>query len=87
MAWGTDRTDRLSERHTPLTSGSTAGRGCVESFNARLRDERLNGEVFHSPRDAEIVIEGRRRHNTVQPHPALRWTPPAPEVRLPKPQA
>jgi hypothetical protein len=42
----------MSERHTPLTSGSTAGRGCVESLNARLRDEPLNGEVFHSLREA-----------------------------------
>ncbi len=61
--------------------------GCVESFNARLRDDLLNREVFHSLREAQALIEAWRRHtNAVRPHSALRWAPPAPEVRLTKPQ-
>ena len=36
--------------------------GYVESFNARLRDELLNGEIFYSLREAQIIIESWRRH-------------------------
>ena len=31
--------------------------GYIESFNARLRDELLNGEIFYTLREAQIVIE------------------------------
>ena len=31
--------------------------GCCECFNARLRDEVLNGEISYSLRDAQIQIE------------------------------
>ena len=31
--------------------------GYYESFNARFRDELLNGEIFHSLREAQILIE------------------------------
>jgi transposase InsO family protein len=55
----------------------------VESFNARLRDELLNGEIFYSLREAEIIIESWRRHyNTVRPHASLGYRPPAPEVLI-----
>ena len=30
--------------------------GCCESFNTRLRDELLNGEVFYNLKEAQIVI-------------------------------
>ena len=33
------------------------GDGYIESFNARLRDELLNGEIFYGLREAHIVIE------------------------------
>ena len=60
------------------------GNGYVESFNARLRDELLDGEVFYSLREAEVVIESWRRHyNGVRPHASLGFRPPAPEVVLP----
>jgi hypothetical protein len=36
--------------------------GYIESFNARLRDEPLNGEIFYTLREAQIVIESWRRH-------------------------
>ena len=43
----------------------------IESFNARLRDELLDGEIFYTLREAQIVIESWRRHyNTVRPHAA-----------------
>ena len=56
----------------------------VESFNARLRDELLNGEIFYSLREAQTVIESWRRHyNTIRPHGSLGYKPPAPEVLVP----
>ncbi len=59
-------------------------KGYVESFNARMRDERLEGEIFYSLRQAQIVIESWRRHyNTIRPHASLGYKPPAPEVFVP----
>ena len=54
--------------------------GYCESFNARFRDELLNGEIFYSLREVQILIERWRHHyNTVRPHGALGYRPPAPE--------
>ena len=59
------------------------GNGYVESFNGKLRDELLRGEIFYSLREAEVLIEAWRRHdNTQRPHSALGYRPPAPEVAL-----
>jgi transposase InsO family protein len=67
-----------------IMPGSPWENGYVESFNARLRDELLNGEIFYSLREAEIIIESWRRHyNTVRPHASLGYKPPAPEVVVP----
>ena len=67
-----------------IAPGSPWENGYVESFNARLRDELLDGEIFYSLREAEVVIESWRRHyNTVRPHASLGFRPPAPEVVLP----
>ena len=57
------------------------GNGYVESFNARLRDDLLDGEIFYTLRETQVVIESWRRHyNSVRPHGALEYPPPAPEV-------
>jgi len=40
-----------------ITPGSPWENGYIESFNARLRDELLNGEIFYTLREAQIVIE------------------------------
>lgn len=57
--------------------------GYVESFNGKLRDELLNGEVFYLLQEAQIVIEQWRRHyNTCRPHSALGYQPPAPEAQI-----
>ena len=67
-----------------IERGSPWENGYVESFNARLRDELLNGEIFYTLREAQIVIESWRRHyNTIRPHASLGHKPPAPEVFLP----
>jgi len=66
-----------------IEPGSPWENGYVESFNARLRDELLNGEIFYSLREAQIIIETWRRHyNAVRPHQSLGY-PPAPEVIIP----
>jgi transposase InsO family protein len=55
--------------------------GYVESFNGKLRDELLNGEVFNTLREAQVLIEEWRQHyNRVRPHSALGYRPPAPEI-------
>jgi transposase InsO family protein len=58
--------------------------GYCESFNSRLRDELLNGEIFTTLREAQVLIENWRRHyNAVRPHSSLGYRPPAPEAILP----
>ena len=62
-----------------ITLGSPWENGYVESFNARLRDELLDGEIFYTLREAQIVIESWRRHfNTIRPHASLGYKPPVP---------
>jgi transposase InsO family protein len=64
-----------------IEPGSPWENGYVESFNGKLRDELLNGEIFYSLAEARIVIEQWRKHyNTVRPHSSLGYRPPAPEV-------
>ena len=68
-------------------AGSPWENGYCESFNARFRDEFLNGEVFYSLREAQILIEQWRKHyNTKRPHSALGYRPPAPETVVPMDQ-
>ena len=51
-------------------------------FNGKLKDECLNGEIFYSLREAQVVIEMWRQHyNTVRPHSSLGYRPPAPLTR------
>jgi transposase InsO family protein len=67
-----------------IAPGSPWENGYIESFNARLRDELLNGEIFYSLREAQIVLESWRRHyNTERPHASLGYRAPAPEVFMP----
>ena len=48
------------------------------------KTELLNGEIFYSLREAQIIIEGWRKHyNTKRPHSALGYRPPAPETIIP----
>ena len=64
-----------------IEPGSPWENGYVESFNGKLRDELLNGEIFYTLAEAKIVIEQWRRHyNTARPHSSLGYKPPAPEV-------
>lgn len=70
-----------------IEPGSPWENGYIESFNARFRDELLNGEIFYTLKEAQIIIEEWRKHyNTVRPHSALGYRPPAPETIIPLPQ-
>jgi transposase InsO family protein len=68
-----------------IETGSPWENGYCESFNSKLRDELLNGEIFFSLAEAQVLIESWRRHfNAVRPHSALRYRPPAPEAVIPR---
>ena len=67
-----------------IEPGSPWENGYCESFNGKLRDELLNGEIFYSLKEARIVIEQWREHyNTIRPHSSLRYRPPAPQTFAP----
>jgi len=56
--------------------GSPWENGYCESFNTRFRDELLNGKIFYTLKEAQIIIEQWRRHyNTKRPHSALGYRP------------
>ena len=58
----------------------------AETTEQKLRDECLNGEIFYSLREAQVVIEKWRIHyNTKRPHSSLGYGPPAPLTIAPKP--
>ncbi len=64
-----------------IEPGSPWENGYCESFNAKLPDELLNGEVFYTLKEASVVIEQwRKDYNTIRPHSSLGYKPPGPEV-------
>jgi len=67
-----------------IEPGSPWENGYVESFNGKLRDELLNGEIFTTLTEARILIERwRREYNHCRPHSSLGYRPPAPEAKMP----
>jgi putative transposase len=67
-----------------IEPGSPWENGYCESFNGKLRDECLNGEIFYSLKEAQIVIEQWRvEYNTRRPHSALGYRPPVPAAYSP----
>jgi len=68
-----------------IEPGSPWENGDIESFNGKLRDERLNGEVFSSVPEAKVLTDAwRQYYNHHRPHSALGYRPPAPVVIKPK---
>lgn len=77
---------RIGVKTLYIEPGSPWENGYNESFNGKLRDELLNGEIFYTLREATILIERWRQHyNTLRPHSSLGYQPPAPETILPRP--
>jgi putative transposase len=55
-----------------IRPGKPVENGYIESFNGRLRDECLNGEIFFDLADARQKLEcWRRDYNDARPHSAL----------------
>ena len=48
-----------------IEPGSPWENGYCESFNGKLRDECLNGEIFYSLKEAQIVIEQWPPHSAI----------------------
>jgi transposase InsO family protein len=75
---------RIGVKTLYIEAGSPWENGYCESLNSKLRDELLNGEIFTTMREAQVLIENWRRHyNAIRPHSSLGYRPPAPEAILP----
>ena len=75
---------RVGVKTLYIEPGSPWENGYNESFNGKLRDELLNGEIFYTLKEAEVLIEQWRNHyNAVRPHSALGYRAPAPQTILP----
>ena len=76
---------RVQVKPLYITPGSPWENGYIESFNGKLRDELLNGEIFETLLEAKVLIERwRREYNQVRPHSSLGYRPPAPETIAPR---
>ena len=72
---------RIGVKTLFIEPGSPWENGYNESFNGKLRDELLNGEVFYTLQEAQVLIEKwRQEYNIFRPHSALKYKPPAPEA-------
>jgi len=75
--------ERIGVKTLFIEPGSPWENGYNESFNGKLRDEVLNGEIFYTLKEAQVIIEGwRKEYNTFRPHSSLGYLPPAPEAVL-----
>ena len=75
---------RLGTKTIYITLGSPWENSYCESFNGKLRDELLNGELFYTLREAQVLLEQWWVfYNTERPHSSLEYRPPAPETILP----
>jgi putative transposase len=55
-----------------IEPGSPWQNGYCESFNGKLRDECLNGGIFYTLKEAQILIEKwQAMYNTLRPHSTL----------------
>lgn len=67
-----------------IEPGSPWENGYCESFNAKLRDALLDGEIVYSLVEAKTVVESARQHyDTRRPHSSLGCKPPAAEAIVP----
>jgi transposase InsO family protein len=81
-----DWLQRLGVGPQYIEPGSPWENGYIESFNGKLRDELLNGEIFDTLLEAQVLIERWRwEYNTLRPHSSLGYRPPAPETFQPWP--
>lgn len=75
---------RVGVKTVFIEPGSPWENGYIESFNGKFKDELLNGEIFDTVTEAQVVTEHWRKHyNTMRPHSSLGYRPPAPEIFYP----
>jgi transposase InsO family protein len=68
--------NRLGVQTLFIEPGSPWENGYVESFNGKFRNELLNGEIFYTLKEAQVLIEEwRREYNTFRPHSSLNYRP------------
>lgn len=64
-----------------IEPGSPWENGYCESFNSKMRDEFLNREIFDTMFEVEVMTSRWiLEYNTVRPHSALGYRPPAPQT-------
>lgn len=75
---------RLDVKPLFIEPGSPWENGYIESFNGKMRDELLAGEIFYSIVEAQVILEQWRWHyNQIRPHSALGYIPPTPATFIP----
>ena len=75
--------NRLGVKALFIEPGSPWGKGYIESFTGKLRDELLGRAVFDTLAEAKILIEAwRKDYNKTWPHSSSGYRPPAPEVTV-----
>ncbi len=63
---------RLGVTTLYIAPGSPWENGYVESLIDKLRDELLNGEIFYTLREAQVLIQRWRwEYNHIRPHSSL----------------
>lgn len=78
-----DFLSKIEVKTAYITPGSPWENGFNERFNGILRDELLNGEMFYTIKEAEVLLEEYRKlYNEFRPHSSLNYNPPAPRVKL-----
>ena len=81
-----DWLNRLGVKTLFIEPGSPWENGYNESFNGKLRDELLNTEIFHTLKEAKVLIERWRQHyNTIRPHSSLGYPTAGPGSHLATP--
>ena len=74
---------RLGVKTLFIEPGSPWENGYIESFNRKMRDKLLNGEIFDTIFEARVITEQwRKEYNQKRPHSSLNYRPPAPEAIL-----
>ena len=66
-----------------IEPGSPWENGYCESFNGKMRDELLNGEIFDTLWEAEVMTrQWVKTYNTIRPHSSLNYKAPAPQTTI-----
>ena len=75
--------NRVGTRTTYILPGRPWENSYCEGFNGKLRNELLDGEIFHTLSEAQVIIEEWQWHyNRIRPNSALRYRLPAPETTV-----